>query len=109
MRWEGDLFYLYIRKYRYNLRPRLLGWRNFFYVLFNGLVLQIVMPFVIVAYTLALFWVLSARLVSTGTFVMLRGVLKSADWAVATPARHNTATSDARRMTASFPIRVAGE
>lgn len=60
MRWEGDLFYLYVRKYRYNLRPRLLGWRNFVYVLFNGLVLQIVMPFVIVAYTLLLFWLLPA-------------------------------------------------
>ncbi|AKJ31812.1 glycosyltransferase family 2 protein [Caldimonas brevitalea] len=60
LRWEGDLFYLFVRKYRYNLRPRLLGWRNFLFVLVNGLFLQLVMPFVIVAYTGVLFWTLPA-------------------------------------------------
>ncbi|HEY9065794.1 MAG TPA: glycosyltransferase [Burkholderiaceae bacterium] len=58
LRWEGDLFYLFVRKFRYNLRPGLLGWRNFFYVLINGLFLQVVMPFVLVFYTIALLAVL---------------------------------------------------
>lgn len=58
LRWEGDLFYLFVRKFRYNLRPGLLGWRNFFYVLINGLFLQVVMPFVLVAYTIGLLAVL---------------------------------------------------
>lgn len=58
LRWEGDLFYVYVRKYRFNLRPRLLGWRNFLFVALNGLVMQVVMPFVIVGYTAALLWVL---------------------------------------------------
>lgn len=58
LRWEGDLFYVLIRKYRFNLRPRLLGWQNFLFVLFNGLVLQMTMPFLIIGYTAALLFVL---------------------------------------------------
>lgn len=51
LRWDGDMFYIFIRKYRLNLRPRLLGWRNFLFVVVNGLVMQLLMPFLIVAYT----------------------------------------------------------
>lgn len=51
LRWDGDMFYIFIRKFRFNLRPRLLGWRNFLFVLVNGLIMQLVMPFMIVAYT----------------------------------------------------------
>jgi cellulose synthase/poly-beta-1,6-N-acetylglucosamine synthase-like glycosyltransferase len=60
LRWDGDLFYLYVRKFGRNLRPRLLGWPNFLFVTFNGLFLQVVMPFMIVAYTGLLFWTLPA-------------------------------------------------
>jgi len=59
-RWDGDLYYLYVRKFRHNLRPRLLGWPNFLFLAFNGLFLQLVMPFMIVAYTGWLFWTLPA-------------------------------------------------
>ena len=54
LRWDGDLLYLLIRKYGRNIRPRLLGWRNFFFTAINGLLVQVVMPFVIVAYTLVM-------------------------------------------------------
>lgn len=54
-RWDGDLFYIFIRKYRYNLRPRLMGWKNFIFVLYTGLIQQIMMPFIITFYTIALF------------------------------------------------------
>lgn len=50
-RWDGDMFYIFIRKFRFNLRPRLLGWRNFLFVVVNGLLMQLVMPFMIVGYT----------------------------------------------------------
>jgi cellulose synthase/poly-beta-1,6-N-acetylglucosamine synthase-like glycosyltransferase len=56
LRWEGDLYYLFVRKYRFNLRPRLLGWRNFLFTLLSGVYLQLVMPFVIVGYTGVLLW-----------------------------------------------------
>lgn len=58
LRWEGDLFYLFVRKFRYNLRPGLLGWRNFLYITINGVFLQVVMPFVLVGYTAAMLMVL---------------------------------------------------
>ena len=51
LRWDGDMFYIFIRKFRFNLRPRLLGWRNFLFVAVNGLLMQLVMPFMIVGYT----------------------------------------------------------
>ena len=51
LRWDGDMFYIFIRKFRFNLRPRLLGWRNFLFVVVNGLLMQLVMPFMIVGYT----------------------------------------------------------
>ena len=55
LRWDGDLFYIYVRKYRHNLRPGLLGWPNFLSHLVTGLLLQVVMPFLILAYTSYLF------------------------------------------------------
>ena len=36
LRWDGDLSYLYLRKYRDSLRPSLLGWTNFIALLWTG-------------------------------------------------------------------------
>ena len=58
LRWDGDLFYLFVRKFRYNLRPGLLGWRNFLFFSIAGFFLQVVMPFVLAAYTIGLMLVL---------------------------------------------------
>jgi len=51
LRWDGDLSYLYLRKYRHHLRPGLLGLRNFVALVWTGLLFQLVMPFVVVGYT----------------------------------------------------------
>ena len=53
LRWDGDLFFLYIRKHRHSITPRVLGWRNFLMTLFSGFFFQLVLPFLIVGYTLA--------------------------------------------------------
>ena len=58
LRWDGDLLYILIRKYGRNIRPRLLGWRNFLFTAINGVLVQVVMPFVIVIYTLVLLFFL---------------------------------------------------
>jgi poly-beta-1,6-N-acetyl-D-glucosamine synthase len=50
LRWDGDLSYLYLRKYRESLRPALLGWRNFLALVWTGLFFQIVLPFVVIGY-----------------------------------------------------------
>jgi poly-beta-1,6-N-acetyl-D-glucosamine synthase len=51
LRWDGDLSYLYLRKYRHHLRPGLLGLRNFVALVWTGLLFQLAMPFVVVGYT----------------------------------------------------------
>lgn len=48
VRWDGDMFYIFIRKFRFNLRPSLLGWPNFLFTLINGIAMQLVLPFLIV-------------------------------------------------------------
>lgn len=53
LRWDGDLFFLYIRKHSHNISPRLLGWPNFLMTLVAGLFFQLVLPFMIVIYSLA--------------------------------------------------------
>jgi cellulose synthase/poly-beta-1,6-N-acetylglucosamine synthase-like glycosyltransferase len=52
LRWDGDLYFLYVRKHKHSLNPSIIGWPNFLMALFSVLVLQIVFPFVIIAYTL---------------------------------------------------------
>ena len=52
LRWDGDLYFLYIRKHADSMTPRLLGWRNFMMTLISGLFFQLVLPFLIVGYTL---------------------------------------------------------
>ncbi|SDU19682.1 glycosyltransferase family 2 protein [Halopseudomonas salegens] len=53
LRWDGDLFFLYIRKHSHSMTPRLLGWPNFLMTLITGFFFQLVLPFMIVGYTLA--------------------------------------------------------
>ncbi|MGH8616010.1 MAG: glycosyltransferase family 2 protein [Gammaproteobacteria bacterium] len=50
LRWDGDLFYLYIRKHRHALTPHLLGWSNFLLLVWTGLLFQLFLPMVIIVY-----------------------------------------------------------
>lgn len=52
LRWDGDLYFLYIRKHKHSIRPGIMGWPNFVMALLSGMLFQIVLPFVIIAYTL---------------------------------------------------------
>src|SRR5439155_9236998 len=40
LRWDGDLSYLYLRKYRHHLRPGLMGLRNFLALVWTGLLFR---------------------------------------------------------------------
>lgn len=60
LRWDGDLSYLYLRKYRQVLQPAMLGWRNFLALAWTGLFFQIVVPFVVLAYMSWVFYVYPA-------------------------------------------------
>lgn len=57
LRWDGDLSYLYFRKHWRSFTPRLIGWKNFLLTIWTGLFFQIVMPLLIVLYSLYLFLV----------------------------------------------------
>jgi cellulose synthase/poly-beta-1,6-N-acetylglucosamine synthase-like glycosyltransferase len=50
LRWDGDLYFLYIRKHRHSFNPRLLGWPNFLMTLVSGFFFQLVLPFIIFGY-----------------------------------------------------------
>ncbi len=52
MRWEGDLFYVLIRKFMNNIRPSLIGGLNYFFTIIGVYFFQIVMPFVITIYSI---------------------------------------------------------
>ena len=60
LRWDGDLSYLYLRKFRHALSPRLLGMRNFLALLWTGFLFQLVLPFVVVGYLSYIFFVYPA-------------------------------------------------
>jgi cellulose synthase/poly-beta-1,6-N-acetylglucosamine synthase-like glycosyltransferase len=51
-RWDGDLSYIYFRKHFLAFNPSLIGWRNFIFVLWYGALFQLVMPFLIVLFTI---------------------------------------------------------
>lgn len=57
LRWDGDLSYLYLRKYRHALRPGLMGMRNYVALVWTGLMFQLVFPFVVLAYVGYVFFV----------------------------------------------------
>ncbi|MHC8367276.1 glycosyltransferase family 2 protein [Pseudomonas sp. ZT5P21] len=58
LRWDGDLFFLYMRKHSRNISPSLLGWKTFLMILVSGFFFQLVLPFLIFFYTLAAMFVL---------------------------------------------------
>jgi poly-beta-1,6-N-acetyl-D-glucosamine synthase len=60
LRWDGDLSYLYLRKFREALRPSLLGWRNFIALAWTGFFFQLVLPFVVMLYMSWVFFVYPA-------------------------------------------------
>ncbi|WP_415768615.1 glycosyltransferase family 2 protein [Pseudomonas sp. LB3P38] len=61
LRWDGDLFFLYIRKHNHNINPRLLGWPTFLMILLSGFFFQLVLPFLIFSYTLLALFVLPGK------------------------------------------------
>jgi biofilm PGA synthesis N-glycosyltransferase PgaC len=51
LRWDGDLFFLYMRKHRHAFNPKLVGWPNFLMMVYNGLFFQLILPFIIMIYS----------------------------------------------------------
>ncbi|MNN44886.1 Poly-beta-1,6-N-acetyl-D-glucosamine synthase [compost metagenome] len=72
LRWDGDLFFLYVRKHSHSINPTLLGWRSFLMMLVSGFFFQLVLPFIILGYTLvALFTLPGSTLLVLSSLVYL--------------------------------------
>nr|WP_314488112.1 glycosyltransferase [uncultured Pseudomonas sp.] len=52
LRWDGDLFFIYARKHRHAFNPQLVGWPNFLMLLVSGLFFQLMLPLIIVGYSM---------------------------------------------------------
>ncbi|MCX7828755.1 glycosyltransferase family 2 protein [Thermanaerovibrio velox] len=59
LRWDGDLFYIYVRKHLKSFSPSLMGWRNFLVTLVGGFYFQIITPLMLLVYTCFSFLTLS--------------------------------------------------
>lgn len=57
LRWDGDLYFMYIRKHFPSLAGNAIGWRNFFGTILYNLFFQLVLPLVLLVY---LVWALVA-------------------------------------------------
>lgn len=69
VRWDGDLFFLYVRKHWKSISPRLLGWRNFLMILVTGFFFQMMLPFLITGF------LLYALIAQPGPVVLALGAL----------------------------------
>lgn len=58
LRWDGDLFFVYIRKHGHSFNPKLVGWPNFLMLLLSGLFFQLILPFIILGYSLVALFIL---------------------------------------------------
>ncbi|WP_018868463.1 MULTISPECIES: glycosyltransferase [unclassified Thioalkalivibrio] len=73
LRWDGDLFYMYVRKHRHAFSPRQMGWWNLIIGIWFGMLFQMVMPILIVLYTLWLVVVAEPSVVAAA-FVVIMGL-----------------------------------
>ncbi|WP_372881784.1 glycosyltransferase [Psychromonas sp.] len=55
LRWDGDLFFLYLRKHIKGLNPSLLGWPTFIYTFVYGVLQNVLIPLLVVLFTIYLF------------------------------------------------------
>jgi cellulose synthase/poly-beta-1,6-N-acetylglucosamine synthase-like glycosyltransferase len=72
LRWDGDLLFLYVRKHSASISPRIMGWPNFIMTLMSGFFFQLVLPFIILGYSmLALFVMPWPSLLLLGVLIYL--------------------------------------
>ena len=51
LRWAGDTWYIYSNKHKSGITASVMGWKNFIFLLWYGVLFQVIMPFSIVIYT----------------------------------------------------------
>lgn len=51
LRWDGDTWYIYSNKHKSGITASVMGWKNFIFLLWYGILFQVIMPFSIIIYT----------------------------------------------------------
>lgn len=69
IRWDGDLYFLYLRKHKYGLSPKLLGWRNYVTTVLYGILQNILLPFLVIFYNFWLCFHFPAQVVIAGFLI----------------------------------------
>ncbi|HBM17164.1 MAG TPA: hypothetical protein DD381_12600 [Lentisphaeria bacterium] len=64
-RWDGDLSFLYFKRYRKILRPKNIGWKNLFAIVWYDFMFCLCVPFLTIIYTIWLFFKFSPSFAST--------------------------------------------
>ncbi|NLS12973.1 glycosyltransferase family 2 protein [Vibrio sp. SM6] len=64
IRWDGDLLFLFLRKHNEGLTPRLLGWGNFIFTMVYGIVQNVLLPLLVVIFTVYMLIVYPVALVA---------------------------------------------
>lgn len=65
LRWDGDISYLYFRRYRKLLRPKNIGWKNLFAIVWYDFIFCLCVPSLIIIYTIWLFFKFSSSFAVT--------------------------------------------
>ncbi len=73
LRWDGDLFYIYVRKHRNAFSVRQMGFWNTLLGIWFGMLFQMVMPFLIAIYTVWLVFTAPAPTV-IAVFLLIMGL-----------------------------------
>jgi cellulose synthase/poly-beta-1,6-N-acetylglucosamine synthase-like glycosyltransferase len=69
MRWDGDTFFIYIRRHRKKILPKYMGWKTFLFVAFSGIFLHTIQPMVIVLSLLYVLFKFSPHIVISIYFI----------------------------------------
>ncbi|MUK68847.1 glycosyltransferase family 2 protein [Aliivibrio fischeri] len=55
LRWDGDLLFVYLRKHKHGLRPKLYGWGSFGYTLVYGVLQAVLLPILMTLFNFYIF------------------------------------------------------
>ncbi|MEI6055795.1 MAG: glycosyltransferase [Lentisphaerota bacterium] len=65
LRWDGDLSFLYFKRYRKALRPMNIGWKNLFAIIWYDFFFCLCVPFLTIIYTIWLYFRFSPSFATT--------------------------------------------
>lgn len=65
VRWDGDLYYIYITRHWRLFSTKIISFRKLFFIAWYGLYFQLILPFVVLCYTLIIFFKFPLHVISS--------------------------------------------